>query len=143
MGKLKVSIKAGWLKDAVIDDDSLTEASFFTQRSTEGGGLGGRSGGGGGEDEQDLSGFEGAVHGHAGGAAGGGRSSALGLPDGRAGSASPLGRPQQQRAGAQPGAKEGGVESPAGSAHGGSPRIPAGAGARQKLPGEIPQVGGP
>jgi hypothetical protein len=36
-GKLKVSIKARWLKDAKVDEDALTELSFTTHRSTEAG----------------------------------------------------------------------------------------------------------
>jgi hypothetical protein len=35
VGKLKVSIKAAWLKDANVDMDGLTEASFTTHRSAE------------------------------------------------------------------------------------------------------------
>lgn len=36
-GKLKVSVKARWLKDAKVDVDALTELSFTTHRSTEAG----------------------------------------------------------------------------------------------------------
>jgi len=36
-GKLKVSIKCMWLKDAKVDVDALTELSFNTHRSTEAG----------------------------------------------------------------------------------------------------------
>jgi hypothetical protein len=36
-GKLKLTIKATWLKDAKVDGDALTEMSFGTQRSTEAG----------------------------------------------------------------------------------------------------------
>lgn len=36
-GKLKVTVKATWLKDAKVDVDALTELSFGTHRSTEGG----------------------------------------------------------------------------------------------------------
>jgi hypothetical protein len=36
-GKLKVTVKATWLKDAKVDVDALTELSFGTQRSTEAG----------------------------------------------------------------------------------------------------------
>lgn len=35
-GKLKVSIKCTWLKDAKIDMDALTEASFTTHKSNDG-----------------------------------------------------------------------------------------------------------
>lgn len=35
-GKLKVSIKGTWLKDAKIDLDALTEASFTTHKSGDG-----------------------------------------------------------------------------------------------------------
>eukprot|EP00878_Enallax_costatus_P028000 GHUV01030195.1.p1 GENE.GHUV01030195.1~~GHUV01030195.1.p1 ORF type:complete len:340 (+),score=113.06 GHUV01030195.1:602-1621(+) len=50
-GKLKVSIKGTWLKDAKIDMDALTEASFTTHKS--GDGLERAD-----EDEQDLTGFD-------------------------------------------------------------------------------------
>jgi hypothetical protein len=32
-GKLKVSIKASWLRDAKLDMEALTEASFTTHKS--------------------------------------------------------------------------------------------------------------
>uniref|UniRef100_A0A383V6X7 C2 NT-type domain-containing protein n=1 Tax=Tetradesmus obliquus TaxID=3088 RepID=A0A383V6X7_TETOB len=54
-GKLKVSIKASWLRDAKVDMEALTEASFTTHKSGDAA-LAGLA-----EDEQDLSGFE-AVH---------------------------------------------------------------------------------
>lgn len=47
-GKLKVSIKCTWLKDAKIDMDALTEASFTTHKSIDG------PEGGAGEDEQVI-----------------------------------------------------------------------------------------
>jgi hypothetical protein len=36
-GKLKLTVKATWLKDAKVDVDALTELSFGTHRSTEAG----------------------------------------------------------------------------------------------------------
>lgn len=38
-GKLKLSIKATWLKHAKVDVDALTELSFNTHRSTDAGEL--------------------------------------------------------------------------------------------------------
>jgi hypothetical protein len=160
VGKLKLSIKAGWLKGAAIDLDALTEASFYTQRSGEeadhcGGGTA-RSHFGAGEDEQDLSGFEGvAAAGHV------GSTGAVGTPAagarGGAGGATAAGRQQQPQPQGQQGAAASlpvtqqhkgsplaTISSPANSATGGSPRIAAaavGGGARPKLPGEIAQVG--
>ncbi|KIZ07466.1 hypothetical protein MNEG_0476 [Monoraphidium neglectum] len=158
VGKLKLSIKAGWLKGAAIDLDALTEASFYTQRSGEeadhcGGGTA-RSHFGAGEDEQDLSGFEGvAAAGHV------GSTGAVGTPAagarGGAGGATAAGRQQQPQPQGQQGAAASlpvtqqhkgsplaTISSPANSATGGSPRIAAaavGGGARPKLPGEIAQ----
>lgn len=46
-GKLKLTVKATWLKDAQVDVDALTELSFGTHRSTEAGDWGAEE-----EDEQ-------------------------------------------------------------------------------------------
>jgi hypothetical protein len=62
-------VKAGWLKDAPIEPDAATEASWNTGRSGEAR-FGEHSDGGG--DEQDLSGFHLGLEGAGGGAHGGG-----------------------------------------------------------------------
>ncbi|GBF98922.1 hypothetical protein Rsub_11714 [Raphidocelis subcapitata] len=108
-GKLKLSVKAGWLKDAPIEPDASTEASWTTGRSGEA-----RfwehsdGGGGGGGDEQDLSGF--GLEGAGGGGAHGVEARMVGVPlgppppghDGVGGGRRPsvLGRSSQQLAAA-------------------------------------------
>lgn len=138
-GKLKVSIKAGWLKDAPIDADAMSEGSGFTGISGDGGFA--PSGGGGslpphagrGGEEQDLSGFEAASGGSVLGEGPLQRKSFLGdsgrsavggpRPGGVAGAAHASGgaatRGHDRGAGGVPR-----PESSAGSATG-SPRIPA------------------
>eukprot|EP00879_Flechtneria_rotunda_P014158 GHRR01014794.1.p1 GENE.GHRR01014794.1~~GHRR01014794.1.p1 ORF type:complete len:253 (+),score=85.94 GHRR01014794.1:185-943(+) len=51
-GKLKLSVKCTWLKNAKVDMDALTEASFTTHRSTDAGAAAAN------EYEQDLTGFD-------------------------------------------------------------------------------------
>ncbi|KAI8476827.1 MAG: hypothetical protein J3K34DRAFT_516111 [Monoraphidium minutum] len=157
VGKLKVSIKAGWLKGAAVDPDALTEASLHTLRSAEGGG-GGSHGFGEGEDEQDLSGFEGADghggghgHGHGHGSTVGRLGGGDGFSDaaaaggrGRGAGAARLGSQQQLKGISLAAARGEGAGSVGSSGNGGSPRIlAAAAGGGPRLPGEIPEFSPP